>query len=70
MARPKALAALATLALVKTSLQASPAANTTADCTYVVNGIPGGFTQKVFADFSGAAAGGDVGALLRYIQGG
>ncbi|KAF8149504.1 concanavalin A-like lectin/glucanase domain-containing protein [Crassisporium funariophilum] len=40
--------------------------NTTGDCvgTLVIPGIPGGFTERVFADFSGAKVGDDVAALL------
>lgn len=63
----KVLAPLVTLALVESSLQASLAVNTTAACdTYVVSGVPGGFTQRVFADFSSVTPGGDVSALLKY----
>ncbi|TFK44189.1 concanavalin A-like lectin/glucanase [Crucibulum laeve] len=32
--------------------------------TYVVSGIPGGFQQRVYADFSSATSGGDVATLL------
>lgn len=60
------LATLIALTLAKNSLQAPSTVNTTAACnTYVVNGVPGGFTQRVFADFSGVVSGGDVAALLR-----
>ncbi|KAF9448217.1 glycoside hydrolase family 16 protein [Macrolepiota fuliginosa MF-IS2] len=61
----RSLKTLITLIMVRTSLQARLAGNTTAACdTYIVNGIPGGFTQRVFADFSGVTAGGDAIALL------
>lgn len=63
----QSLVPLVILALVGSSLQTPSATNVTAACnTYVVSGVPGGFTQRVFADFSGATSGGDVGALLRY----
>lgn len=66
--RSKALAALVILALAENSLQAPSTVNSTAACdTYVVSGVPGGFTQRVFMDFSGATPGGNVGALLRYL---
>jgi hypothetical protein len=65
--RSRALGALVALALAENTLQAPSAVNTTAACdTYVASGVPGGFTQRVFVDFSGALPGGDVGSLLRY----
>jgi hypothetical protein len=46
------------LLLAKVSVQA------TCD-TYVVSGISGGFTQRLFADFSSVVPGGDAASLLR-----
>lgn len=55
------------LILVQNSLQAPSSLNSTAAVcnTYVVDGVPGGFTQSVTADFSTVTAGGDAAALLR-----
>lgn len=66
MARPlNVLLVLVTLTLVGNSLQSPTGTNTTAACdTYVVNGVPGGFAQRVFVDFSTAKSGGDVTTLL------
>ncbi|KAF5351663.1 hypothetical protein D9756_007715 [Leucocoprinus leucothites] len=63
---PKALAALVVLALREEPLQVPSTVSTACD-TYVVSGAPGGFTQRVFVDFSGVTPGTNVSALLRYL---
>ncbi|EKM74934.1 hypothetical protein AGABI1DRAFT_47135 [Agaricus bisporus var. burnettii JB137-S8] len=51
------LASFITLLLVQVSVQAA--------CdTYTVSGIPGGFTRRLFADFSNVSPGGDAASLL------
>lgn len=52
------LAPFITLLLATASVQAA--------CdTYVVNGISGGFTERLFADFSNVVPGGNAASLLR-----
>lgn len=52
-------------ALLASSQGASVETRQAACNTYVVAGIPGGFTQRLKVDFSTAKSGDDVAALLR-----
>ncbi|KAF5351666.1 hypothetical protein D9756_007716 [Leucocoprinus leucothites] len=61
----KALAALVALALGEKRLQAPSTVDPTTACDiYLVNDVPGGFTERVFVDFSGVTPGINVSALL------